>query len=105
MRANSFFDFGKELARDFQVHENCYDCVELYEGCTGWRAEMAFACKTVNPLPDVPAGTTGQPWPAARRKTRRPSKDRLSESRRVYQRELMRKRRHPGVNGKISVGP
>lgn len=33
MRTNKLPDFGKELRRPFEVHENCYDCVEFYDGC------------------------------------------------------------------------
>jgi hypothetical protein len=35
---NRFPDFGKELQGPFEVHENCYDCAALYDGCQGWRA-------------------------------------------------------------------
>jgi hypothetical protein len=66
MRPIAHPDFGRELRRDFEVCDECYDCVEFYAGCGGWRASMAFACRNVNPLPDVQAGTTGQPWPGSK---------------------------------------
>jgi len=30
-------EFGKELKRGFEVHENCYDCADFYDGCKGCR--------------------------------------------------------------------
>jgi len=65
---NRFPDFGQELRRPFEVHENCYDCAGFYDGCRAWPAAKAFACRIVQPLPDVPAGTCGQRFPATARK-------------------------------------
>jgi len=65
---NRFPDFGQELRRPFEVHENCYDCAGFYDGCRAWPAAKAFACRIVQLLPDVPAGTCGQRFPATSRK-------------------------------------
>ena len=62
-----FPEFGKELKRPFEVHENCYDCADFYGDCKGWRASRAFACEDFNRLPDVMPGTYGQRFPASRR--------------------------------------
>jgi len=67
MPFRTFPEFGKELRRPFEVHENCYDCTEFYYGCTGWRASRVFACGDFNRLPDVIPGTYGQRFPASRR--------------------------------------
>jgi len=61
-------DFGKELDRPFEVHENCYDCAGFHDGCVGWPADKKFACRVYNPLPDVQPGTCGQKFPATARK-------------------------------------
>ena len=53
MPFKTFPEFGKELRRAFEVHENCYDCTEFYYGCEGWRASRVFACGNFNRLPDV----------------------------------------------------
>ena len=72
---NRFPDFGKELRRPFEVHENCYDCAEFYGpghgamGCQGWRASRGFACRDFNRLPDVLPGTCGQMFSPSRRQT------------------------------------
>jgi hypothetical protein len=58
-----FPDFGKELRRPFAVHENCYDCADFYDGCTGWRASREFDCHRYYRLPDVLPGTSGQTFP------------------------------------------
>jgi hypothetical protein len=68
MGFNRFPDFGKELHRPFEVHENCYDCAGFYDGCPAWPANNDFACRKYHPLPDVPAGTWGQRFPATSRK-------------------------------------
>ena len=60
-------ELGKELKRPFQVHENCYDCVEFYDGCMGWRASREFTCEVFNRLPDIVPGTYGQVFPPSRR--------------------------------------
>ena len=65
MRASP--NFGKELRRDFEVHENCYDCADFYDGCPAWRASRDFACQDFNRLPDVLPGTCGQKSPPPRR--------------------------------------
>jgi len=61
-------DFGKELDRPFEVHQNCYDCAGFYDGCPAWPAAKAFACRIVTRLPDVMPGTCGQKFPATSRK-------------------------------------
>ena len=61
-------DFGKELDRPFEVHENCYDCAGFYDGCPAWPADKQFACRIVTRLPDVMPGTYGQKFPATCRK-------------------------------------
>lgn len=58
-----FFDFGKELRRPFEVHENCYDCAEFYDGCSAWPADRAFTCATYCRLPDIMPGFDLPPWP------------------------------------------
>lgn len=67
MPFKTFPEFGKELRRPFEVHENCYDCAEFYEGCKGWRASRDFACEGFNRLPNVMPGTYGQRFPPSRR--------------------------------------
>jgi len=67
MPFNTFPELGKELKRLFDVHENCYDCAGFYDGCRAWPASKDFACGKYNPLPDVPAGTCGQRFPATSR--------------------------------------
>lgn len=63
-------DFGKDLQRGFEVHENCFDCAAFYDGCTGWRASREFGCRDFNRLPDVGIdGKLGQEFPPARRRT------------------------------------
>jgi len=64
----TFPEFGKELRRPFEVHENCYDCARFYDGCEGWRASRDFECRGCNRLPDVLPGTCGQRFPATTRK-------------------------------------
>jgi hypothetical protein len=70
---NRFPDFGKELQRGFEVHENCYDCAEFYGpghgvvGCNAWPAAKVFACADYLRLPDVGVnGQTGQEFPPSR---------------------------------------
>jgi hypothetical protein len=64
---NRFPDFGKELQGPFEVHENCYDCAALYDGCQGWRASRDFNCRDFNRLPDVGIdGKHGQEFPPPR---------------------------------------
>jgi hypothetical protein len=67
MQFKRFPEFGEELRRPFQVHENCYDCAEFYDGCKGWRVSRDFACKVFNRLPDVMPGIYGQVFPPSRR--------------------------------------
>jgi len=62
-------EFGKELKRPFEVHENCYDCGEFYDACEGWRASKDFTCRDFNRLPDVGInGKLGQEFPPSRRR-------------------------------------
>jgi len=68
MNRKTFPDFGKELQRPFDVHENCYDCAGFYDGCTAWPAAQDFTCGKFNRLPDVMPGTCGQRFPATSRK-------------------------------------
>ena len=67
MQFKAFPEFGKELKRPFEVHENCYDCADFYDDCKGWRASRGFACEDFNRLPNVVPGTYGQRFPASRR--------------------------------------
>jgi hypothetical protein len=71
MRFNRFPSFGRELRRPFEVHENCYDCVEFYDGCRAWRASREFACANYYRLPDVMPGTHGQVLPPSRMQGRK----------------------------------
>ena len=64
---NKFLDFGEEVKRAFEVHENCCDCAEFYDGCRGWRASREFDCRCYNRLPDVLPDTHGQRFPRTRR--------------------------------------
>jgi hypothetical protein len=65
-------EFGKELRRAFEVHENCYDCAEFYGPgrgvvvCNAWPASKAFNCADFLRLPDVMPGTSGQVFPPSR---------------------------------------
>jgi len=61
-------DFGKELDRPLEVHENCADCGGYYDGCPAWPAARDFACRIVTRLPDVMPGTCGQRFPVTSRK-------------------------------------
>jgi len=70
MPFNTFPKFGEQLKRLFEVHENCYDCAEFYDGCMGWRASKGFVCEGFNRLADVIPGTYGQRFPASRRSER-----------------------------------
>jgi hypothetical protein len=73
---NRFPDFGKELRRSFEVHENCYECASFYDGCPAWPAAREFACRQCDRLPDVPSGTCGQQLPPFRRQvSSRPASD------------------------------
>lgn len=63
MRLTTHPDFGREVRRPFEVHENCYDCVEFYDGCNAWLASKEFHCADYNRLPDVMPGTCGQVFP------------------------------------------
>jgi hypothetical protein len=68
---NEFPEFGKELQRSFEVHENCYDCAAFYDGCKGWRASRDFDCRDFHRRPDVGIdGRRGQEFPPSRRKSR-----------------------------------
>ncbi len=67
MPFNTFPKFGEQLKRLFEVHENCYDCAEFYDGCMGWRASKGFAYEGFNRLPNVMPGMYGQQFPASRR--------------------------------------
>ena len=64
MRFNRFPDFGGELRRPFAAQEDCADCAGLYDGCKSWSDSTPFECRRVSRLPDVPAGTCGQRFPA-----------------------------------------
>ena len=55
----TFPDLGKELRRGSEIHENCHDCAEFYDGCPAWRASRDFACRDFNCLPNVLPGTCG----------------------------------------------
>ena len=68
MKLTTHPDFGQELHRPFEVHENCFDCAGFYYGCKGWRASTDFACGDFHRLPDVLPGTCGQRFPAVSRK-------------------------------------
>jgi len=65
-------DFGEEVKRPFEVHENCYDCAEVYGpgrgvvGCNAWPASKAFNCADFLRLPDVMPGMNGQVFPPSR---------------------------------------
>jgi hypothetical protein len=61
-------NLGQEVARAFDVHENCYDCAGFYDGCPAWPAAREFACHKYHRLPDVMPGTCGQPFPDVGRK-------------------------------------
>jgi len=66
MPFNTFSEFGEQLRRSFEVHENCLDCADFYDGCEGWRASRGFACDGFGRLPNVMPGTYGQVFPASR---------------------------------------
>jgi hypothetical protein len=66
MNRRTFPDFSHELWRPFEVHENCFDCAELYDGCRAWPESRPFACGRVYRLPDVQPGTYGQMFPPSR---------------------------------------
>ena len=75
---NRFPDFGKELQRSFEVHENCYNCAEFYGpgrgvvGCNAWPAAKEFACADYLPLPNVGVnGKLGQEFPPSRMQGRK----------------------------------
>jgi len=70
MPSNAFSEFGREVKRPFEVHENCYDCTEFHGGCMGWRASRDFACEGFSRLPNVMPGTYGQRVPASRKSER-----------------------------------
>jgi len=61
-----FPDFGNELKRPFEVHENCCDCAEFYDGCNAWPASKPWGCTDYLRLPDVMPGTCGQVFPPSR---------------------------------------
>lgn len=63
--------FGHEVKRSFQVHAHCYDCVEFYSGCPGWRASREFACRDYYQLHAVLPGSCGQVFPPSWMKGRR----------------------------------
>lgn len=42
-----FPDFGKEVKRAYEIHENCYDCRRLVKGCKGWKVTRKFMCSRV----------------------------------------------------------
>ena len=64
---NRSSDFSRELQRSFEVHENCYGCVEFYYGCNAWPESRTFACADYYPLPPVGVnGKTGQEIPPSR---------------------------------------
>ncbi|MCL5280400.1 MAG: hypothetical protein M1376_10895 [Planctomycetes bacterium] len=71
----TFPNFGVELRRDFELHENCCDCPKFYGPdhgamrCQGWHASRDFTCRDFNRLPDVMPGTCGQVFPLSRRRT------------------------------------
>lgn len=58
-----FPDFGADLRRDYPVHENCYDCAAIYDGCDAWPAAKGFSCGHYQRLSDVIPGTYGQKCP------------------------------------------
>jgi hypothetical protein len=60
-------DFGKELRPDLGIHENCYDCTELYWGCPACHPSSVFECGDFRRLPDLRIdGKTGQEIPPSR---------------------------------------
>ena len=67
----TFPDVRKELKRPFEVHESCYDCVELHHGRNGWPAGKPGRCTDCLRLPDVMPGTYGQAIPPSRMKVAR----------------------------------
>jgi hypothetical protein len=71
MPFNKFPEFGEQLKRLFEVHENCYDCAEFYDGCNAWPENKPFDCVDYYPLPDVMPGTCGQVFPPSRMQGRR----------------------------------
>jgi len=71
MKYKRFPGFGAELERGFPVHENCYDCVEFYNGCDAWPENRAFQCGDYYPLPSVMPGTLGQVFPPSRMQGRK----------------------------------
>jgi len=107
MRFKRFPKFGNELERGFPVHENCYDCVEFYNGCDAWPENRAFQCGDYYPLPSVMPGTLGQVFPPSRMQGRKEPRIRkvvaeqdrsqprraVSEKRRKYMTNYMRHRR------------
>jgi len=46
-------DFGRELARPFEVDERCFDCAELYHGCYARPESPDTRCADYLRLPDV----------------------------------------------------
>jgi hypothetical protein len=72
MQAQAQHDFGAEVRRSFEVHDNCFGCAAFYEGCAAWPKSRAFACADYYPLPTVGMnGQTGQQWPASRMGSRK----------------------------------
>ena len=69
-----FPGFGRELKREYPVHEVCYDCAEFYDGCNAWPASKPIKtldgkhlrCLDFLSLPDVMPGTHGQVFPPSR---------------------------------------
>ncbi len=66
MNRRTLPDFSHELRRPFEVHENCFDCAELYDGCRAWPESRPFACGRARRLPDVQPGACGQMFPPSR---------------------------------------
>jgi hypothetical protein len=71
MQFKRFPEFGKELRRPFQVHENCFDCTEFHDGCNAWPESKPFDCADYYPPPDVMPGTYGQVFPPWRMQGRK----------------------------------
>jgi len=80
MRLGMHPDFDKEVQRPFDVHENCYDCAEFYDGCKAWPQSKEFNCADFHRLPDVMPGTCGQVFPPSRMRSRREPRERKSST-------------------------
>ncbi len=65
--------FGSEMKRPGPTNPPCFDCSEIYSGCTGRPPDpnRKTQCKDFRRLPDVkPGPITGQVFPESRMKGR-----------------------------------